>query len=333
VRAGRALLAAGARTGLDRRMLRDLVSVCVPETADPAQVADELPTQRLVDALGLGPLHAAIGVANPSPNRKPTLQLFAPNGSPAAFVKVGWNELTRSMVDNEADALARLSAAGVEAPQRPSVLRTERWHDMVMLATEPMPLGIRRQPAGTCPPLDLSAVRSEVGELAHTPFWQRLRVRLAELGAEACEPDEPRIVAAAVDRVEAVSAGRRVTSRAWHGDWVHWNMATHQGQLWAWDWEHFADDAPACFDQLHFWFQDEFVIRRRTFADAMAHATGQTAAARAAAYDDRLGAVIPLTYALEMYLRTARMARLGADWEARFHAPAVGWIASATAAS
>jgi hypothetical protein len=338
VRASRTLLASAARTGLDRQLLRDVLSICVPAEATTDQLVDELPLHLLTQTLGGGPLHAAIGVANPSPNRKPTLQLFHANGAPAAFVKVGWNELTRGMVENEASTLDLLMAAGLPAPRRPRQLRLDRWHDMVLLATEPMPLAMRRQSSALCPPLDLSSLpaasSSEDGgpiPLELTPFWMRLTARVRALPDHGQLPAaECAVVTAAADLLAASGGQSRVNNQPWHGDWVHWNMASFQDELWVWDWEHFADNAPQCFDALHFWFQHEFIIRRRSFSEAMHLAATATAAARAEAFDPALVDLIPLAYVLEVYLRAARMYELGADWDPRFHEPALAWLAAAT---
>jgi hypothetical protein len=338
VRASRALLAPAARTGLDRRLIRAVVSVCVPADATLEQLADELPTQRLTQVLGRGRLHAAIGVANPSPNRKPTLQLFDDAGTPIAFVKVGWNGLTRDMVETESTTLERLAAANVVTPRRPRRLGLERWHDMVLLATEPMPLALRRQSSADCPTIDLrveatsdSSANTDPLELVQTPFWTRLEAKLQSLHAPDQVPSEQAIVAKALQTLAFQAARTPIDHLPWHGDWVHWNMASFRGELWVWDWEHFADDAPRCFDALHFWFQHEFVIRRRTFGEAMQHAIAMTASARAKQFASNAADLIPIAYVLEVYHRAARMAELGASWEDRFHAPSVQWLADATA--
>lgn len=338
VRASRTLLASAARTGLDRHVLRDILSICVPRDAPTDQLVDELPTQRLAQALGGAPLHAAIGVANPSPNRKPTLQLFQADGTAAAFVKVGWNELTRSMVENEAQTLDLLAAAGLATPRRPRLLHLERWRDMALLATEPMPLAMRRQSSTVCPPLDLSSVMTHASigmavpvELERTPFWERLRARVRSLpDISQLTPDEVTLVSAAAELLQSRTGHIRVQNQPWHGDWVHWNMASFHDELWVWDWEHFSDDAPLCFDALHFFFQHDFIIRRRSFAESMHSATLATEADRARRFDPAAADLIPLAYVLEVYLRAARMFQLGADWDPRFHEPAVAWLAAAT---
>jgi hypothetical protein len=332
MRAGRAMLSAAAHSRLDRAILRDLISVCVPVDASPATVAELLPVQHICDALERGPLVAAIGVANPSPNRKPTLQLFRPDGTPAAFVKIGWNDLTRAMVSNEAYALNLLDERGLTLPRRPKPALVTRWHDMSLLATEPMPLDLRRQPSNVCPQVDLSplapAGAPAVEPLESTPFWQRLTAR-AELmrASNHIDADEFTIVTSAMRRLEAACAGLSVPTQPWHGDWVHWNMATRAGELWVWDWEDFGDDAPRCFDALRFWFQHEFVVRERGFADAMDHATRMTIDDRARSHPREVAEAVPMAFVLETYLRAAWWHSLGADWYTRLRRPAIDWLA------
>jgi hypothetical protein len=335
VRAGRAVLAAGARSGLDRAALRDTVSICVPNATTPDRFAELLPVQHLVDVLGQGPLHAAIGVANPSPNRKPTLQLFRSDGAAAAFAKVGWNDLTRAMVENETAALDLLSDSGLNLPRRPRRAVMTGWHDVLLAATEPMPLGLRGQRSDQCPPLDLSrlrrADRSDPQPFSTTPFWLRVNERAHSVaGAGQVGAAEAEVVAAAIRTVEQRCAGIATSNQPWHGDWVHWNMATYAGELWVWDWEHFSDDAPQTFDAMHFWFQNEFVISGRSIAESLDRATRMTADERARCHHPDLAEQVPTAFALETYLRAAWMRSLGAEWEERLHEPLVRWLAART---
>jgi hypothetical protein len=142
IRAGLALL---SRSGIDARLGAPL-SICVPEATGPQDESELLVTSRLAQLLGHGRLDVAIGVNRPGPNSKPTLQVFGSAGQPVAFVKVGWNELTRDLVTREAEALRDIPDEVLPGLRRPRPLLHEQWHDLTLLATEPMPLGVRRLP-------------------------------------------------------------------------------------------------------------------------------------------------------------------------------------------
>ena len=47
----------------------------------------------------------------------------------------------------------------------------------------------------------------------------------------------------------------------WHGDWVEWNLAEADGELWAWDWAYSAPDVPFGFDLLQFFHLRHRILR------------------------------------------------------------------------
>lgn len=327
------LAVAGAlRLPVAGRRAFDTMTVCA--RVEDSTVHSELSAVHWVaQRLATGPLHAAIGLTNPGPNRKPILQLFDERGAPVGFVKVGWNALTATMVDNEARALRELDADGTTYPLRPRVLLHERWQGMSLLVTAPLPLDLRavssasRAPAGPYHRLGPDAAPTvSVSRLADSRYWQQVRARVDDVcgGVAAAEGQALR---AHVDAVEANAGQLDVAFGRWHGDWVYWNMACQADRLWVWDWEHASSGAPVGFDAMHFTFQREFVRRRRSFAESVltaAAAAGDVPGQRQLPAADDL--VARTLYPLEIYLRAAGMHVLGAGWNPRLHEGAVAWL-------
>jgi len=313
--------ATALRLGTGRLVTGAQLSVCVP--AENAGSAPQLSlTHHLRDRLETGPLAAAIGLTNPGPNRKPILQLFDTAGAPVAFAKIGWNPVTRAMVDNEAAALEALATDGVRYPARPQVLLHAPWQERSVLATCPLPLDAAAYPHRGGPPPSLCESPRNAMTVTHTPlgespYWHTVRQRSDALDAAAAlSAAEADALRSALQAAE-LHAGTAMDFGPWHGDWSFWNLARIRGQLWAWDWEHYAASAPVGFDALHFVFQREFVHRRRSFANAL----------RVAADNVSVQHVVASTlYPLEMYLRAARLYACGAGWNSRFHDGALRWL-------
>jgi len=318
------------------RRLFEVITICAPIETTPARVTELSLAHWIAQRLGRRRLSAAIGLTNPGPNRKPVLQLFDAAGRPAAFVKVGWNDLTRAMVDNEAATLRALHCDGTTYPLRPRVLLHEAWQGMSILVTGPLPLDVRAHPsapapAGAChrhgPGVDATVL---VRPLAASGYWRQVLARVDEVtSAGRLLPGEALLLRQHVEGIETSYADRKVAFGRWHGDWVHWNMARQGDQLWVWDWEHAAIQAPVGFDAMHFTFQREFVRRHRSFAAAVT--TAGREARDVPGHRQRPEAadlVADTLYPLEIYLRAARMHVLGAGWNPRLHEGAVEWIST-----
>jgi hypothetical protein len=275
----------------------------------------------------------AVGVREPHPNRKPTLQLLDGAGRMRGYAKVGWSPLTRELVRNEAESLRACAASPPPGLGVPKVLAAGRWRDLDLVVTNPLPTAVRRHRDALRPPpvavtAGLAATRgTRALPLAASPYWSSVRDRVAEAeaagdaeGAPAERAEITAVLTAAADRIQGRHGGTLMTFGRWHGDWVPWNLAWDGDRLFAWDWEHAGDDAPLGFDLLHWHFQVAFIRRRRPVAEAAARC-GALAAPDLA----RLGITpaaaeaLPPLYLLEAYLRAHHMRAVGAGWNPRFH--------------
>src|SRR6266542_4187423 len=282
------------RVGAGQWALRDRLVVSVAAGAAPTSLEELLIGAHLRSLLGAPDLVMSIGVREPHPNRKPTLQLLDGAGEVRGYVKVGWSPLTSELVRNEADALRACAAHPPPGLGVPTVLASGRWRDLDLVATSPLPARVRRhrQPLRP-PPVTITrglAATARAGEIAAT--------------LEGC-----------LARIEERCGDMRFEFGRWHGDWVPWNLAWDGERLFAWDWEHSGGDAPLGFDLLHWQFQVAFVQQRRNAAEAASRC-----AALATPYLERLGiepaaaGALPWMYLLELYLRAQRMQAAGAGW-------------------
>ena len=332
-RTHRRVVAPAMRVPLGAGAVSQRLTITAPVGAASEPLERVSLTHHVQQRLTAGQLVAAIGLTNPGPNRKPVLQLFDREGWPVAFVKVGWNDVTTTMVDNEARALAMLERAGIDYPLRPTVLLHDSWNGLRVLATSPMPLDVRGYPRRLDPPTPLPEWRGvkpslRTSALGESRYWRELTRRAGAVVASGrLEPGDVAALTGVLAHIEQSAATTPMTFGPWHGDWVPWNMARQKGRLWVWDWEHFSATAPVGFDRLHYVYQREFVGRGRSVAAAMVAAmrSGCGAAALLQPPSAR-GLVASTLYPLELYLRAAALYARGAGWNERFRHGVLHWL-------
>jgi hypothetical protein len=285
LRSGRArlvrrVLGLGLRTGLAQPLLQDKIDIGVMlGTASPARLAEDLLGDHLRQFFGRGPVVMAIG-SGTGPYRKPVLQVFAADGAPLGFIKVGWNDWTREAVRREAAALqacaARQMLLGV-----PPLLGLSDWRGLGLLVTGPLPSRIRRVGNGSDLP-DLRVLReiSELApgstcELAASSWWLGARSRIQGVVDSAARS----ALELAAERIEGAHGHVPLVFGACHGDLVPWNLGRCGTRLYAWDWESSTSDIPLGFDAVHFYYSIEFIARERPLAEAVAIAAGRADAA------------------------------------------------------
>ena len=181
-RLARRVLGLGLRAGLAQPLLRDKIDIGIAPGAATSQLAEDVLGEHLQQLFGRGPVVMAFGGGS-GPYRKPVLQVFAADGKPLGYVKVGWNDWAREAVRREATALT----ACAQRPMRigaPELLGVSSWRGLDLLITAPLPRGIRRLGRGSGLP-DAGVLRdiSELapgfaGELAASPWWLSVRSRI-----------------------------------------------------------------------------------------------------------------------------------------------------------
>jgi hypothetical protein len=330
-RLARALLGAGLRMGLTQRAFRDRLRIWVPEASPAGQIEALLLTEHVRRLLGRKEdLMDVIGLRRIGPYTKPVLQLFTGRGEPLAYVKVGWNDVTRQLVENEATFLRSHREQPFRSVWIPRHFSSGRWNDLYFSITLPLPGNIRRyQPHSQLPPLEaLREIAESSGivasSFAASSYWQLIRRALSGLLTEG-PPQDSDIVRGFADRLEDRYGGVTMLFGRWHGDWAPWNLAWLGRKLVAWDWEHTAEAVPLGFDAVNFLFQSRFAGRQETLGASMAacrHAS--PAALRGLGVPTMLHPLILSTYLLEMYIRYARSRRAGAGVNERFYPAILG---------
>jgi hypothetical protein len=301
----RRLLAAAWRLGIPEHLLRERAELPTGDETLLGHLRRTLDEPRLTFATGLRRVGSFY---------TPVLQLFRSDGTPVAYAKVGWDDVTSAQVRAESDALERVAAAPARSFHAPTVLWAGTWGHLELCVTAPLPRASRRVPEAALPPIDpLRDVAAVDGALAHLPvrqssWWQRIVADADGLGMQVPS------LAAHLARLDDEVGGTVLPFGRWHGDWVAWNMAQAPEGLYVWDWEYSRPAVPFGFDLLHFFFQEAFVRDHRPLLSAFAKAGSEAAAGL-----QRLGlgaddqAVLRLLHRLELRMRAERAVRRGAE--------------------
>jgi hypothetical protein len=294
-RAGDRGLLGRAATGALARAARWGVASVLPHGRAVTGSPGPALTDWLADALGAARCTVAVGVGPPRANRKPVLQVLAPDGSTLAWGKVGWDPLTRGLVGDEADVLDRLGGSLGDGVTTPTVRARGAWQGAEVVLTTPLPLGRRpRRDLRPAPDL-LRAVAGPPGAL--TPWPAAVARRLTAL---RLDPGLGPVVDRVADRLDAAG----VPGARWHGDLTPWNVGPVPGGLAVWDWERSAAPVPLGLDAVHASYAVTTLRGGADTTTALATATGDaTPALTALGVPEGAVPAVVAAYALELLLR------------------------------
>jgi hypothetical protein len=271
VRAGAPLLALAVRAGILPALGQRVRVFAREDAAHPGGLGSSLHAY-LRDVLGIQDIQIAIRMGGRRrPNRKPVLQVLTSAGDVLAYVKVGWNDLTRALVRNEASVLRTLRETG--EPQRsfafPTVLHAGRCGDVDVLVLEPVSPGPWMRSVASRDELvaiarDIAGLAPETREtFAASDYWRATRTRLDAL-AERMRTSRFDVLQDLLARLEDGYGDLEVRFGGWHGDWTRWNMARPNGQIVLFDWERSGKRAPVGLDAVHFDFDMTVKFKRRS---------------------------------------------------------------------
>ncbi|WP_426571198.1 hypothetical protein [Aquihabitans sp. McL0605] len=205
-------------------------------------------------------LAVGVGLGSIDEVWKPTLQVFRPDGTPAAFVKIGLGPVADRLVATEAATLRAWARDPDPRLVVPDLIAETTWDGIRIAVVAPLPADVRRLPLGAP---SAWAVRQLDGTTTATPFdapwWTDRRTACAD------QPAVDRLL----DRVAERHDGDEHEWARWHGDWVPWNLARCHRGLVAWDWEYSEPGAPVGLDEVHGAYQHARVVQGRPIAEAL----------------------------------------------------------------
>jgi hypothetical protein len=308
----KALVGLGLRSGGPQRLLTRRGSVLRAGAGGAPAAAAEgtLLHDYLPEALGRRDLAAAIVLGPVRLNRKPVLQLVDVRGEPVGYMKVGWNDLTRRLVRNEAAMLARLAELRPRTFAAPRLLHHGRWHGLEVTVSAALPHRLwRRGRRYRLPPLAATREIAALGgvqraTLGDSAWWRGLHRRLDPIRQRTT--DRAATVLAAVLESLQQAADARLAFGTWHGDWGPWNMRATPERLLVWDWERSGDGVPVGLDLLHFGYLTGVQgLRRPPASAAAASLRGAAPLLGDLGQEPDAGALLLDLYLLELFCRAS----------------------------
>ena len=94
--------------------------------------------EHLAEVFGERNLSLAVSLGTPGPHRKPVIQVMNQEGKVLGYVKVGWNEISRKLVNNEYEILQMLQKAELSHLHTPEIIWFGEWYNNIMLVTKPL---------------------------------------------------------------------------------------------------------------------------------------------------------------------------------------------------
>ncbi len=342
VRVARELWAGACRTGLAGLIF----SPPVPDSAVGLRTGALPWPDFIAEIFGRADLTVAISVGQLRPQIKPILHVATESGQLLGHIKVGWNDVTRSLVRHEATILLALTgpdgprgnAPGADQPagrgqvphltalRVPRVLHNGEWHGRDVLAVSDVggsPWYRRRRmslpESATCEAGRALGIDREA--LGTSTFWSDLSARAKRLMSHpAVDAGIAADLAVVLDTVEFRHAATELDFGLMHGDWAPWNMAARGPSLAVWDWERGRIRGPVGFDGAFFRFQVDLWIRGLRPELALGRsrsALAETMAACGAA--PQIGPVILQLVVLEVALRQLEGVAAGAPVPGRVY--------------
>ena len=204
----------------------------------------------LKSVLGVDDVLLAMSVGQPRATRKPVLQVFDARGNVLAFVKIGHDQLTRRLVESEAQTLERLGRAVLRSTRPPRVLGLKRWAGLSLLVLEPLPVRGRRLRGQAQRDALVRSVR-EIALLPGSagPSWRESPMREALHDELIASGDRAGGLLREFERLDREAVDVRLG--CWHGDLNPGNLAALRAETLVWDWERFEQGVPVGYDLLH----------------------------------------------------------------------------------
>lgn len=302
------------------RFVLKSVNVIVSRDVQSDERGDILLFEHLKDVIQQKDLHFALSLGTPGACRKPVLQINSSEGAVLGYVKSGWNELTNSLVRNEADTIEKLSGLSIDSFRTPSILYTGWWHDRYVTIQSPPEGGVSPAP-GILTSQYVEALSELAGlgkariPLRESGYWRDLlkRVKGVKNGYYRTLLEEK-----GIPRIEEALSGAPLPLHMSHGDLAPWNAYACGGRLFLYDWEYSREDRPPGWDLFHFIFQTNSFLKKRNPAELTSGVLNDSYNNLSKPYWEKLGVDKDMLRALFLLYVLERLSFAASDGDAGF---------------
>lgn len=235
-------------------------------------------TEWLSGQLGYRIVDLVIYAGSESPRRKITALGIAQRGNPDVVIKIADTDAGTEAIAQETQALQALVASDLAA-QVPRLLLEADWNGYRIQVQGALPHGGSRQESRlTDSHLAFLSSLSRIGRrtmpLRQTRMWQHVKAWAKTTPTEAM----PDAIRALMHRILSDACGDVcIVCHRTHGDFAPWNVTTHRGKLFVYDWEDSLPDGLALTDAFHFLFRQASLVGPWPGARALAGAMADVA--------------------------------------------------------
>jgi Phosphotransferase enzyme family len=254
-RVAKRLLSLELKGGIVRPLLRT-VQVLIRRDMPEKERGKIFLLEYLKGVLRRRDLTYAISLGTPGPHRKPVVQIMTSNGAILGYAKVGRDDATNRLVQNEVQMLQVLADVHLRALTVPRVLHSGWWGDRYLCVLS-APEGLSDGAPQTLTPLHLAALKELRAAqavsmpLRESSFWITLCGRVRQMNPTYYR----HVVEQGMAKVEAWVGKTPLLFHLCHGDFTPWNMKQQGKELFIFDWEYASEAGPPAWDLLHFQFQ------------------------------------------------------------------------------
>lgn len=258
----RRLVAIGLQTGIAQHSLSRVQLPNERNGFEKAATKFSL-LEYLKQVIGRGDACFAFSLGTPGPHRKPVIQVLTPRGETLAYVKVGWNDATNALVQNEASILRQLASTSLTSFAIPRLLHAGWWNRCYLCVLSSPNVEVESAPKEMGPLylkiiVELASSHIRSIPLKETSFWKDLSQRRDKVSNSYYEHVLGQGMRVVEERLNEVS----LPFHFCHGDFAPWNAKRVNGNLFLFDWEYAQREAPAGWDLFHFLIQTQSLLKK-----------------------------------------------------------------------
>jgi hypothetical protein len=192
------------------------------------------------------------------------------DGRTIAFAKIGWNDLTRRLIETEAQALQSPAIRGLRCIETPTLMFLGQWqgHSVSVYTS------IVGRPGRIRPSTDSFLEVARSSPQSCEPFGDGAFSAFLSNEARSVQGANHELANAVVSRLITLFGDNTIELGAWHGDWAPWNNAQFDSnRVVVWDWERYGVGFPIGFDEIHYRFQPLAFATNSLLGDLLSQAT------------------------------------------------------------
>ncbi len=219
--------------------------------------------EHLAEVFGERTLSLGISLGTPGPHRKPVIQVMNQEGKVLGYVKVGWNEETKRLIQNEIRMLHYLK--GRDLPFLiPQIVYAREWKEYFICVQSPPPHYASPAPQEWNHFYEealkaMAFLSLKYQRLIESAFWKHLSDRISGMENGYFRHAVERFM----ERVLSRCGDKEIPFHFSHGDFAPWNAFLVSNSLYLYDWEYAFEDAPAGYDLIHFAVQKACLVEGR----------------------------------------------------------------------